>query len=139
MAAPGLELLAGVVQDRVFGPLVLFGLGGTATEALDDRTARLAPLTERDAATMPAELRASALLLGHQGAAAVDLAAVRDVLARLSHLAADLPQLAELDLNPLIARPDGVLCVDARVRLEPRPPFDPYLRRLRRPAATEED
>ncbi|GAA2244337.1 MULTISPECIES: bifunctional acetate--CoA ligase family protein/GNAT family N-acetyltransferase [Kitasatospora] len=139
MAAPGLELLAGVVQDRVFGPLVLLGLGGTATEVLDDRAARLAPLTERDLATMPAELRGSALLSGHQGAPAVDLAAVQDVLARLSHLATDLPQLAELDLNPLIARPDGVLCVDARARLEPRPSFDPYLRRLRRPAAAEED
>ncbi|MFB7667728.1 GNAT family N-acetyltransferase [Kitasatospora sp. NPDC056138] len=138
MAAPGLELLAGVVQDRVFGPLAVLGLGGTATDVLDDRTARLAPLTERDLATMVAELRGSPVLLGHQGAAAVDVAAVQDVLARISHLATDLPQLAELDLNPLIARPDGVLCVDARVRLEPRGSFDPYLRRLRRPAAAEE-
>ncbi|MDH6127306.1 bifunctional GNAT family N-acetyltransferase/acetate--CoA ligase family protein [Kitasatospora sp. GP82] len=138
MAAPGLELLAGVVQDRVFGPLVVLGLGGTASEVLDDRTARLAPLTERDLATMATELRSSPLLSGRQGAAAIDLAAVQDVLAKLSRLAADLPQLAELDLNPLIARPDGVICVDARVRLEPRPSFEPYLRRLRRPAATEE-
>ncbi|WP_035844205.1 bifunctional acetate--CoA ligase family protein/GNAT family N-acetyltransferase [Kitasatospora azatica] len=139
MAAPGLELLAGVVQDQVFGPLVMLGLGGTATDLLDDRTARLAPLTERDLTTMISELRAAPLLLGRPGTPPVDLAALRRVLAGLSRLATDLPQLAEADLNPLIARPGGLLCVDARVRLEPRPAFDPYLRRLRRPAATAQE
>lgn len=133
MAAPGLELLAGVVQDQVFGPLVVLGLGGTATDVLDDRTARLAPLAERDLESMVTELRSAPLLLGRPGVTAVDLAAVRRVLAGLSRMAADLPQLAEADLNPLIARPDGLLCVDARIRLEPRGSFDPYLRRLRRP------
>ncbi|WP_331741477.1 GNAT family N-acetyltransferase [Kitasatospora sp. NBC_00085] len=138
MAAPGVELLAGVVQDRVFGPLVVLGMGGTAADVLADRAARLAPLTEHDLTTMVTELRGAPLLLGHQGAPPADLAAVRDVLARLSRLAADLPQLVEADLNPLIARPAGAVCVDARVRLEPRPSFDPYLRRLRRPAATQQ-
>ncbi|MDH6121375.1 GNAT family N-acetyltransferase [Kitasatospora sp. GAS204B] len=138
MAAPGLELLAGVVQDQVFGPLVMLGLGGTATDLLDDRTARLAPLTERDLTTMVTELRSAPLLLGRPGTPPVDLTALRRVLAGLSRLATDLPQLAEVDLNPLIARPGGLLCVDARVRLEPRPAFDPYLRRLRRPAAAQE-
>ncbi|MDH6115502.1 hypothetical protein P3T36_007838 [Kitasatospora sp. MAP12-15] len=61
--------------------------------------------------------------------------AVQDLLARLSRLADDLPHLAEADLNPIIATPDGLLCVDARVRLEPRHPLDPCLRRLRQPAA----
>ncbi|MER5352141.1 GNAT family N-acetyltransferase [Kitasatospora sp. NPDC002551] len=138
MAAPGVELLAGVVQDRVFGPLVVFGLGGTATEVLDDRTTRLAPLTERDLTTMVDDLRAAPLLSGHGGTPPADLDAVRSVLARLSRLAADLPELVEADLNPVIARPDGAVCVDARVRLEPRPSFDPYLRRLRRPASAED-
>ncbi|MBP0454818.1 GNAT family N-acetyltransferase [Kitasatospora sp. RG8] len=138
MAAPGVELLAGVVQDRVFGPLVLLGIGGTATEVLDDRVARLAPLTERDLTTMVADLRGAPLLSGYPGAPGVDLPAVRSVLARLSRLAADVPELVEADLNPVIARPDGAVCVDARVRLEPRPSYDPYLRRLRRPAAAEE-
>lgn len=138
MAAPGVELLAGVVQDRVFGPLVVLGMGGTAADVLADRAARLAPLTERDLGRMVAELRGAPLLLGHHGEAPVDLASVQDVLARLSRLATDLPQLVEADLNPVIARPDGAVCVDARVRLEPRPSFDPYLRRLRRPAAARE-
>ncbi|MER7756786.1 GNAT family N-acetyltransferase [Kitasatospora sp. NPDC097643] len=137
MATPGVELLAGVVQDRVFGPLVVLGLGGTATEVLADRVARLAPLSERDLTTMVAELRSAPLLFGQYGGPAVDLAAVRSVLARLSRLAEDFPELVEADLNPVILRADGAACVDARVRLEPRPSFDPYLRRLRRPSAAE--
>ncbi|MFD8703419.1 GNAT family N-acetyltransferase [Kitasatospora sp. NPDC059648] len=137
MAAPGVELLAGVAQDQVFGPLIVLGLGGTAADLLADRVARLAPLSERDLSTMITELRSAPLLLGNGGAAPVDLAAVRSVLARLSRLADDFPELVEADLNPVIARPDGALCVDARVRLERRPSFDPYLRRLRRPTAAE--
>ncbi|MFI6444398.1 GNAT family N-acetyltransferase [Kitasatospora sp. NPDC050543] len=138
MAAPGLELLAGIVQDQVFGPLVVLGLGGTTTDILDDRSARLAPLTERDLTTMVTELRGAALLTGTPVVPPVDTQAVRHVLAALSRMAADLPQLTEADLNPLIAYPGGLICVDARVRLEPRRPFDPYLRRLRRPAISEE-
>ncbi|MEU9044663.1 MULTISPECIES: GNAT family N-acetyltransferase [unclassified Kitasatospora] len=137
MAAPGVELLAGVVQDQVFGPLVLLGLGGTATEVLADRVARLAPLSERDLTTMVTELRSAPLLLGRSGGPAVDLTAIRSMLARLSRLADDFPEVVEADLNPVILRPDGAVCVDARVRLERRPSFDPYLRRLRRPAAAE--
>ncbi|MFD8749648.1 GNAT family N-acetyltransferase [Kitasatospora sp. NPDC059577] len=137
MAAPGVELLAGVVQDQVFGPLVVLGMGGTAAEVLADRAARLAPLCERDLTTMVTELRSAPLLSGTGGAPPVDLAAVRSVLARLSRLAEDFPELVETDLNPVIARRNGAVCVDARVRLERRPSFDPYLRRLRRPAAAE--
>ncbi|MFD5462231.1 GNAT family N-acetyltransferase [Kitasatospora sp. NPDC127059] len=137
MAAPGVELLAGVVQDQVFGPLVVLGLGGTAADVLADRVARLAPLSERDLTTMVTELRSAPLLLGNGGEPPVDLAAVRSVLTRLSRLADDFPELVEADLNPVIVRADGALCVDARVRLERRPSFDPYLRRLRRPAAAE--
>ncbi|WP_431682381.1 GNAT family N-acetyltransferase [Kitasatospora sp. KL5] len=139
MAAPGLELLVGAVQDEVFGPLVVLGLGGTATDLLDDRTARLAPLTTADIDTMLGELRGTPLTAdttaGAPGTPAVDVAAVRAVLAGVSRMAADLPQLAEADLNPLIARPGGLVCVDARVRIEPRTPFDPHLRRLRPPPA----
>jgi hypothetical protein len=138
MAAPGLELLAGVVQDQVFGPLVVLGLGGTAADVLDDRSARLAPLTEHDLTTMVTELRSAPLFTGAAGGPPLDVAAVRRTLAGLSRMATDLPQLTEADLNPLIARPDGLLGVDARIRLEPRHAVDPHLRRLRRPATTEE-
>jgi acyl-CoA synthetase (NDP forming) len=131
-AAPGTELFAGMVQDQVFGPLVLFGMGGTAVDLLDDRCARLAPLTTADIRTLLTTPHGAPLLFGYRGAAAADLDALEDLLARLSALAADLPQLTDLDLNPVIARKDGVTCVDARLRLEPRPTPDPYLRRLRR-------
>ncbi|WP_042418208.1 bifunctional acetate--CoA ligase family protein/GNAT family N-acetyltransferase [Streptacidiphilus anmyonensis] len=130
--AAGAELLAGVVQDPVFGPLVVFGAGGTTADLLDDRTARLAPLTDADIGAMLTSLRTTPLLFGYRGAPPVDLDRIEDLLARLGRMAADLPQLAEADLNPLICGPDGVVCVDARIRLEPRRAPDPYLRRLRR-------
>jgi acyl-CoA synthetase (NDP forming)/GNAT superfamily N-acetyltransferase len=130
--AAGTELLAGVVQDPVFGPLVVLGAGGTTADLLDDRTARLAPLTEADTGAMITSLRTTPLLFGYRGNPGVDLERLEDVLARLGRMAADLPQLAEADLNPLICGPDGAVCVDARIRLEPRRTPDPYLRRLRR-------
>ncbi|WP_042365673.1 bifunctional acetate--CoA ligase family protein/GNAT family N-acetyltransferase [Streptacidiphilus neutrinimicus] len=130
--AAGTELLAGVVQDPVFGPLVVFGAGGTTADLLDDRTARLAPLTDADLAAMLTSLRTTPLLFGYRGSPPLDLNRIEDLLARLGRMAADVPQLAEADLNPLICGPDGVVCVDARVRLAPRPVPDPYLRRLRR-------
>ncbi|SEL50655.1 GNAT family N-acetyltransferase [Streptacidiphilus jiangxiensis] len=128
----GMELLAGVVQDPVFGPLVVFGAGGTTADLLDDRTARLAPLTDADTDAMITSLRTTPLLFGYRGNPGVDLERLADLLARLGRIAADLPQLAEADLNPLICGPDGAVCVDARIRLEPRRTPDPYLRRLRR-------
>jgi acyl-CoA synthetase (NDP forming)/GNAT superfamily N-acetyltransferase len=135
-AAPGTELFAGMVQDRVFGPLVLFGMGGTAVDLLDDRCARLAPLTTTDIRTLLTTPHGAPLLFGYRGAPPTDLDALEDLLARLSALACDLPQLTDVDLNPLIATRDGVVCVDARLRLEPRPTPDPYLRRLRRLPST---
>ncbi|MCB5180874.1 bifunctional acetate--CoA ligase family protein/GNAT family N-acetyltransferase [Streptomyces antimicrobicus] len=131
MARGGVELFAGVVQDAVFGPLVMFGLGGTATEVLADHAARLAPLTDQDVTELVGAPRCAPLLLGHRGAAPVDLEGLRQLLARLSRMAGDLPQLAEADLNPVIARPDGIDIVDVRVRLAPSRAYDPYLRRLR--------
>jgi acyl-CoA synthetase (NDP forming)/RimJ/RimL family protein N-acetyltransferase len=131
MAADGVELLLGAVQEPVFGPLVVFGLGGTATEALDDRAARLAPLTDGDATDLIESVRVAPLLLGERGATGVDVPALRDAVLRLSQLVDELPEVAELDLNPVIARADGVIAVDARVRVLPAPARDPYLRRLR--------
>jgi acyl-CoA synthetase (NDP forming) len=125
------ETIVGVVQVPVFGPLVVFGLGGVATEVLDDRTARLAPLTDTDATEMILGVRAAPLLLGHRGASAVDTNALADLLLRVSRLADDLPEVAELDLNPVIARPDGAHVVDVRVRIALAEPRDPFLRQLR--------
>jgi len=131
MLADGVETIVGVVQEPVFGPLVVFGLGGVATEVLDDRTARLAPLTDTDATEMILGVRAAPLLLGHRGSPPVDTAALADLLLRVSLLADDLPEVAELDLNPVIARPDGAHVVDVRIRIAPAAPRDPFLRQLR--------
>ncbi|MGP3948969.1 bifunctional acetate--CoA ligase family protein/GNAT family N-acetyltransferase [Streptomyces sp. 7N604] len=132
MARRGTELFAGVVRDEVFGPLVLFGLGGTATEVLADHAARLAPLTDRDVHALITSPRCAPLLFGHRGAAdAVDLEGLEQLLLRLSRMACDLPQLAEADLNPVVARPDGIVALDVGIRLLPRHAHDPYLRRLR--------
>ncbi|MBO0786799.1 MAG: acetate--CoA ligase family protein, partial [Actinobacteria bacterium] len=131
MVADGTEVIIGVVQDPVFGPLVVFGPGGVAIEVLGGHSARLAPLTGADADDLIRSGPAAPLLLGHRGAAAADLAALRDGLLRVSALADDLPQVAELDLNPVIARPDGVTAVDARIRVTNRESADPFLRQLR--------
>jgi acyl-CoA synthetase (NDP forming)/RimJ/RimL family protein N-acetyltransferase len=131
MIADGIEVLIGVVQEPVFGPLVVFGLGGVATEVLGDHAARLSPLTGTDAADLIHSVQAAPLLLGHRGSPPADTAALADMLLRVSRLADDLPEVAELDLNPVIARPDGVTAVDVRVRVSPAEPRDPFLRRLR--------
>ncbi|MFJ9908835.1 acetate--CoA ligase family protein, partial [Streptomyces sp. NPDC101152] len=131
LADRGTELFAGVVQDQVFGPLVLFGLGGTATEVLADHAARLAPLTDHDVHDLITTPRCAPLLFGAQGSAPVDLQGLERLLLRLSRMASDLPQLAEADFNPVLATPGGVTVLDARVRLLPGRPQDPYLRRLR--------
>ena len=122
MVSGGVETIVGVVQEPVFGPVVVFGLGGVATDVLGDRAARLAPLTVADADDLIHAIRAAAALPAHDG--------LRDVLLRISRLADDLPQVAELDLNPVIARPDGVIAVDARIRVTSRCPADPFLRQL---------
>jgi hypothetical protein len=131
LAARGTELFAGVVQDEVFGPLVLFGLGGTATEVLADHAARLAPLTDHDVHDLITSPRSAPLLFGAHGNGPVELGELEQLLLRLSRMAADLPQLAETDFNPVLATPGGVTVLDARIRLAPCRPQDPYLRRLR--------
>ncbi|MFG2859221.1 GNAT family N-acetyltransferase [Streptomyces sioyaensis] len=130
MAARGTEMLAGVVQDEVFGALLLFGLGGTTSELLADHAARLAPLTDTDIHELITAPRCAPLLFGYRGSGPADVAGLEDLLARLSRMADDLPELADAECNPVIARPDGITVVDARVRLLPRHARDPYLRRL---------
>jgi acyl-CoA synthetase (NDP forming)/GNAT superfamily N-acetyltransferase len=131
MVTDGTEIRIGVTDDRVFGPLVTFGLGDAATEVLADQAARLTPLTDTDADTLIRSIRADPLLLGHRGEPATDLATLRELLLRVSRLADDLPEVTELDLSPVIAKPHGVFVVDARIKVTPCPPQDPFLRRLR--------
>jgi len=119
MAEPGgVETIVGALQDPVFGPLVLFGLGGTAVEVLGDHVSRLAPLTDADAHDMVSGLKGARLLGDYRGRPAVDQAALVDVLHRVSRLVEDLPEIAELDCNPVIATAAGALVVDARVRVD---------------------
>jgi acyl-CoA synthetase (NDP forming) len=131
MITDGVEVLVGVVHEPVFGPLVVFGLGGIATEVLGDHVARLSPLTDVDADAMIRGIRAGRLLRGYRAAPPADLAALAGLLLRVSRLADEIPEVAELDLNPVIARHDGAYPVDARIRLVPAEPRDPFLRRLR--------
>jgi len=131
MIAGGTEVIIGVADDHMFGPLVVFGLGGVATDVLADHAARLTPLTDTDAAWLIGSIRSAPLLRGHRGSPPADLGALRDLLLRVSRLADDLPEVTELDLNPVIARPDGAYVVDARVKVTPYQAQDPFLRKLR--------
>jgi acetyl coenzyme A synthetase (ADP forming)-like protein len=117
MVAGAAELLAGVVQDPVFGPLVAFGPGGVLAELIGQAQFRIAPLTDTDAHELVRAGKAGALVAGFRGAPASDAAAFEDVLLRLSQLAEDLPEVAELDLNPIFGLAEGCVAVDARVRV----------------------
>jgi acetyl coenzyme A synthetase (ADP forming)-like protein len=114
----GAELLAGVVQDPVFGPLVAFGPGGVLAELIGDAGFRIAPLTDADAAELVHAGKAGRLVAGFRGGAAADSAALEELVLRLSRLGEELPEVAELDLNPVIAVADGCVAVDARIRIE---------------------
>jgi acyl-CoA synthetase (NDP forming) len=117
--AHGVEMLAGVVADPVFGPVVACAAGGTAAEVLGDSAVRLGPLTRRGAAEMLRSLRTFALLDGFRGAPRCDVASLEELLLRLSALAEAHPEVAEVECNPAIVGPEGTLAVDARVRVQP--------------------
>jgi hypothetical protein len=111
----------------------MFGLGGVnprTSEVFADSCARLTPLTDADADKLIRSVRSAPLLTGGDGRPA-DLGALRDLLLRVSRLADDLPEVAGLDLDPVIARPDRALVAGARIKLAPFQPRDPFLRRLR--------
>ena len=126
MAPNGPELIVGIVGDPDFGPVVACGAGGHAVELLGDVAVRLAPLGPRAAGAMLRSLRTFPLLDGYRGAAPADLAAVEDVLLRVSALGAAHPEIAELDCNPLHAGPDGAVVLDARIRVAAPPPARPF-------------
>jgi acetate---CoA ligase (ADP-forming) len=117
MVRGGAELLAGVVQDPVFGPLAAFGPGGVFAELIGEAQFRIAPITDVDANELVTTGKAGRLVAGFRGSPPSDAAALADVVLRLSRLAEDLPEVVELDLNPIIALEKGCVAVDARVRV----------------------
>ena len=132
MAPPGLEVIVGVTQDPLFGPLLLFGLGGVTAELLADRALRILPVTDADAHELVRSLRTSPLLFGYRGAPALDVAALEDLILRVARLAQDVPEITEMDLNPIIVHEHGVVTVDAKIRCAPAPRRMPAeLRRMR--------
>jgi acetate---CoA ligase (ADP-forming) len=117
MISGGVELLAGVVQDPVFGPLVAFGPGGVYAELIGDAGFRIAPLTDVDAEELVTAGKAGMLVAGFRGRPAADVGALTDLIHRLSRLGEALPEVAELDLNPVVGVADRCVAVDARVRV----------------------
>lgn len=115
----GIELLAGIADDFVFGPVVVFGRGGTSVEVVADRALDLVPLDMNLAHAMIAETRVAAVMAGYRNRPAVNEYAVALTLCKLSQLACDVPEIRELDLNPIVADHEGVICLDARVRIAP--------------------
>jgi acyl-CoA synthetase (NDP forming) len=117
MIGGGAELLAGLVQDPVFGPLVAFGPGGVFAELIGEAEFRIAPLTDVDAEELVLGGKAGRLVGGFRGAPPADVNALVDLLHRLARLGLELPAVAELDLNPVLGLPDRCVAVDARVRV----------------------
>jgi acetyl coenzyme A synthetase (ADP forming)-like protein len=122
MVAGGIETIVGIADDPLFGPVVAFGLGGIHVEVLGDVRFRIAPLTDVDADDLLHEIRSLPLLQGYRGHPPGDLDALRELLLRVSRLATEVPEIAELDLNPVMALAPGVGCriVDARVKVRER-------------------
>lgn len=124
MISIGTEVAVGMSRDPLFGPLIAFGLGGIHIEVLGDVQFRVAPLTDRDAAGMIQRIKGYRVLTGYRNQPESDIAALEDVLLRVSQLAEGIPEISELDFNPVIVMPDtkGCQIVDARIRVEGRAP-----------------
>lgn len=121
MAPPGVACVVRTVEDPLFGPVVSFGLGGDASELLGDVSHRIPPLTDLDVSDLIRSVRAAPKLFGHRGARPVDVRALEDVVARAARLADDLPEVAGLELNPVVVSEHGAAVLGARVRLAPDP------------------
>jgi acetyltransferase len=116
------ELIVGASMDSVFGPVILFGQGGTSVEVVADRAVALPPLNLPLARALVQRTRVAKLLKGFRGTSAVDMDAIYGTLLAVSQLLADVPQIAELDINPLIADENGVMALDARIRVSAKAP-----------------
>jgi acetyl coenzyme A synthetase (ADP forming)-like protein len=119
MITGDVEVMAGVTQDPLFGPLIAFGLGGIYVEVLADVCFRVTPLTDRDAAEMIQAIRGYRLLQGYRGHPPADTEAIQEILLRLSRLVEEIPEITEVDLNPIFALPPGQGCriADARIQV----------------------
>ena len=126
MLAGGCEVIVGALTDPSFGKVVAFGLGGILVEVLKDVTFRLAPASEADALAMLDGIAAAEILRGVRGGAAVDRAALARIIVAVSNLAADFPEISELDLNPVFARADGATAADVRVLVDFAPPKERF-------------
>src|SRR2546429_1992436 len=126
MLSGGQEVIIGAVTDPAFGKLVAFGLGGILVEVLKDITFRLAPATREDALSMLDGIAAAEILRGVRGAPSVDREALATMIVNVSQLAADFPEVSELDLNPVFATPRGATAADVRVVLDFKPPVARY-------------
>ncbi|HMA45685.1 MAG TPA: acetate--CoA ligase family protein, partial [Frankiaceae bacterium] len=134
MAPPGVPVVVGSVEDPTYGPLVSFGVAGVATDLLGDRAYHILPLTDADATRLVRSVRAAPLLFGHRGAHPVDVAALEQLLLRVARLADDLPEVASLQLNPVVVAASGVHVLSAEVTVgAPRLRADAGPRRLRQP------
>jgi acetyltransferase len=120
MAAKGVEVIVGMRRDATFGPLMMFGMGGTLVELVKDIQFRVAPLSREDIETMVAETMAGKLLNGYRGAPKADFEAVYAVIAQLSKLAMEQPEIQEIEINPLIVYPEGqgAIAIDSRMILD---------------------
>jgi acyl-CoA synthetase (NDP forming) len=132
VAAPGVPVAMGAVEDPLFGPVVSFGVSGPLTELLEDRSFRIPPLGERDAAAMVREIKAAPLLFGYRGSEAVDIAAVEQLVQRVAQLQHDIPQVASLELSLVLAGAEDLTVLTATGRVEPvsDPRSDWFVRRL---------
>jgi acetate---CoA ligase (ADP-forming) len=117
MLQGGREMIAGLIRDPSFGPLIMFGLGGVLVEVLRDVIFRVAPIRLRDARDMVSGIRGTRMLDAIRGTPAADREAIEDVLLRLSRLATDFPEIEEIDINPLLASPNGAVAADGRILL----------------------
>ena len=129
MVPAGVEMLVGMVHDPHFGPVIACGGGGVQAELIKDVAVRITPLTDRDAAAMPRSLATYPLLQGYRGSPKADVASLERLLLRVSALVEDHPELAEMDLNPVVVGPGGAIVVDARARLSMPPPEPPLAAR----------
>ncbi len=118
MAAPGLELVIGMIRDPQFGPMLMFGLGGTSVEILKDVAFRITPLTRQDAREMIQQIKGYRLLEGYRGQPPVDINYLEEMLIKLSAFIEENPEIKEMDINPVLAYKKGAIAVDARIILE---------------------